>query len=561
MYREKEDEIPSPALVGQRQGRTSKSEFLEEQNFGGSTDPSFVHFLKAPVPSFLVITLLDTFYIFFLMAGLSKARSKHLQSARAARLLSVSSLASPPASGPRTGSFGIDLESSPIFASTEGKRVRKRRVEFEATETELRDQSKRRRVESPSPHLPQNALPEPDELIELERKWNAVLEYSLSQRVGEATHAVADEIGRRWLDVHGRTVRNWRAQVEETGSLLRNPGSGAPPTVTNRQDINVFFEDQALEWEYEFTYEAMAQAIKEKFEGVGSTSTVTAIMSHLDWRRTRRVIRPFLTPDHMKARLDWSTEWINFDYFGGREALVHIDEKCFYAFKERGRICYCPPGIDPEPLYALSKTQIPWCMFLGAVSPPRPEFGFDGKVGLWHVGVEKIALRKSKFHDKAEVYWTNINMDGEVFMRMGKDLLLPAIAEKLQWADTVTVQLDSAGGHRIGESVEYLNALGAISHPPTTFRTQPCRGPDTNTLDLGIWNSLSSRVARVKYDRSAEDSMNQRIIDSVNQMWKEYPGQEKLTAIFHTLRAVHRAIIASKGGNSFKPPRKGGENE
>jgi transposase len=487
---------------------------------------------------------------------MSKARFKQLQAARAARAsLRYFSSASPPSAGPRSGSFGIDLKSSPIFASAEGKRDRKRRIEFEATETELRDKRKKRRVENPSPHLSRPEPPEPEELIELERKWNAVLEYSLVQSAGGATHAVADEIGQRWLEVNGRTVRNWRARVEETGSLLRTPGSGAPPSVTNRQDIIDFFEQQALDWEYEFTYEAMAQAIKGKFEGIGSTRTVTAIMNHLDWRRTRRVIRPFLTPDHMKARLDWSTEWINFDYFRGREAIVHIDEKCFYAFKERGRICYCPPGVDPEPLYALSKTQIPWCMFLGAVSPPRPEFNFDGKVGLWHVGVEKTALRRSKFHDKDEVYWTNINMDGDVFMQMGKDLLTPSIVEQFQWATKVTVQLDSAGGHRISESIEFLNAFGANSNPPITFRTQPCRGPDTNALDLGIWNSLSSRVARVKYDRSAENSMNQRIIDSVNAMWKEYP-HEKLTAIFHTLNAVHRKIIACKGGNSFKQPRK-----
>jgi transposase len=420
----------------------------------------------------------------------------------------------------------------------------------------LRDQSKRRRAEISTDHSAQACLPIPEELIQLERKWNAVLEYSLAQCAGLATHAMADEIGRRWLDVQGRTVRNWRAQVENVGSLLRLPGSGAPSTVTNRQDITDFFEEQALEWEYEFTYEAMAQAIKEKFDGVGSTGTVTAILNHLDWRRTRRIIRPFLTPEHMKRRLDWAKEWITFDYFGGPDGLVHIDEKCFYAFKQRGRICYCPPGVDPEPLYALSKTQIPWCMFFGAVSPPRPEFNFDGKIGLWHVGVEKTALRNSKYHDKGEVYWTNINMDGEVFMRMGKDYLIPAIVEKCQWAAKVTVQLDSAGGHRIGESIEYLNGLGAKCKPAIKFRLQPCRGPDTNTLDLGIWNSLSSRVARVKYDRSAEASMNQRIIDSVTATWDEYPGEEKLTAIFQSLQAVYREIIATNGGNSFKQPRK-----
>lgn len=362
------------------------------------------------------------------------------------------------------------------------------------------------------------------------------------------------------MGVDGRTVRNWSARVEETGSLLRLPGSGAPKTVSNRADILDFFEEQALDWEYEFTFEAMAEALKENCDGAGSTSTVRAIMVHLEYRKTRRVIRPFLTPDHMKERFDWATEWRDFDYFGCNTAIVAVDESCFYGFESRGNICYCPPGVDPEPLYALSKTQIPWCMFFGAVAPPRPEFGFDGKVGLWHIGEEKSALRNSKFHEKGEVYWVNVNMDGDVFMALCKTKLLPRIQQTCSWADEVIVQMDSAGGHRINESIDYLNGLGTKMKPPVRFRTQPTRSPDTNPLDLGIWNSMKSRVQKVKYDRSAKESVTQRIINAVEDMWEDYPS-EKLMCIYGTLRAIHQQILNSKGGNSFKPPRKLEDNK
>ena len=469
-------------------------------------------------------------------------------------------LPTPPSTGPRKGDFGIDYEKSRLFQIASQKRERKRKVVFDMAES-LRNQSKKRRVSDPEPHVKAvRAEVVPEELFDLERKWNCVRVYDVARATGEATHQFANEAGNYWMGVGGRIVRKWSTRVAETGSLLRQPGSGAPTTVSERPDILEFFEEKAVEWEYEFTFEAMAEALKEKYE-VGCTSTVKAIMDHLEWRKTRRVIRPFLTPEHMAERLHWATEWINFDYVGGETALVAIDESCFYGFESRGKVCYCPPGVDPEPLYALSKTQIPWCMFFGAVSPPRPEHGFDGKIGCWHVGQEKTALRTSKFHEKGEVYWVNINMDGDVFVTLCKEKLIPAIAAKCQWAAAVVVQLDSAGGHRIKSTLDILNEEGRKQTPPIQFRTQPTRSPDTNALDLGIWRSMKSRVTTVKYARHAEESTNQRIINAVTEMWMNYPGTEKLSAIFLTLTAIYAEIIAAKGGNSFKQPRKLSKDE
>ena len=209
--------------------------------------------------------------------------------------------------------------------------------------------------------------------------------------------------------------------------------------------------------------------------------------------------------------------------------------------------------MDPIPLYALSKTQIPWVMFLGAEAAPRDEFDFDGKVGLYHVGEEKVAQKRSKYHDRGEVYWVNINMDGDVFIDMMKDLVIPAIISKCSWAKKVIVQMDSAGGHRIGESLVVLTSIGKKSNPRIEFRTQPTRSPDTNVLDLGIWNSMKSRVMEVRYDRSSKESMNQRIIDAVMDMWKTY-DPAKLHNIFNTLTLVLKEIRDHEGGNFFKQP-------
>jgi hypothetical protein len=48
-------------------------------------------------------------------------------------------------------------------------------------------------------------------------------------------------------------------------------------------------------------------------------------------------------------------------------------------------------------------------------------------------------------------------MDGDKFVEMCKDSLIPAIRGKLSWAKKVEVQMDSAGGHRVNESVNELN--------------------------------------------------------------------------------------------------------
>jgi transposase len=386
----------------------------------------------------------------------------------------------------------------------------------------------------------------------LERKWQAVLEFQHLRDLGMSTNEAVDEIGERFGVGTGRNVRLLAQYAEERGSLVRKIGSGAPRTVSNRPDIIEFFEEKAKEFEYVFTYEVMANVIKEKF-GVGSTETVKRVMELLEYTKTRRVIRPFLTEAHRQERLKWAKEWVNFDFFDEDVVVVHIDEKNFYAFSNRAKISYLPPGVDPKPLYALSKTQIPWVMFLAAVAAPREDREFDGKIGLWHVGEEKVAQRRSKFHEKEDVYMVNINMNGVVFVQMMEENVIPAIIQKCQWAKKVIVQLDSAGGHRIGETLDILNKIGKKSKPRIEFRTQPTRSPDTNVLDLGIWNSMKSRVVEVRYDRTADSSMNQRIIEAVMDMWEKYDSA-KLNNIFITLTAVLKEIEEHHGGNSFKQP-------
>lgn len=448
--------------------------------------------------------------------------------------------------GGHKGPYGVD-PTSPWKETKSGPRIKKKKIIYDMNE-DLRSRGFKKK--SPAPlHLPQpKPLVDVETMLAVERKWQAVAEFREMRALGISTNQTVDQIGEKWDVGSGRNVRILSEKAELVGSLMRKEGSGAPKTVSNRLDIQEFFAAQALEWEYEFTMEAMADAIQEQFN-VGSISSVKAIMEFLEYRKAKRVVRPLLTHEHILARLAWAEEWMDFDFHCADIVVCHLDEKCFYAFSNRGRTVYLPPGVDPEPLFALSKTQIPWVMFLGVVAAPRPQFGFDGKIGLFHVGEEKEAKRRSKFHEKGDVYWTNINMDGDVFMEMVEHEVVPAIKAKLPWAKKVIVQIDSAGGHRVKESLDYLNRLC----PRIQFRTQPTRSPDCNVLDLGIWNSMNKHVRQVKYDRTSLLSMDQRIINAVNDMWENY-DTNKLHNIFITLNTVLKSIKENNGGNSFKQP-------
>jgi hypothetical protein len=391
------------------------------------------------------------------------------------------------------------------------------------------------------------------QLDELEAQWLALKTYTERRSRETMSNKAIDELAEQLLGKSGRTLRNLADRADTRGSLRRKIGSGAPRTVFNPEVI-AFIETQAAEWAFEFSHEAMALVVKGEF-GVGSKDTVQRILYECSWKRVKQHLRPFLTEAHMKARIEHAKAYQGFNYFTDRTVVVHIDEKWFYAFRN-GRTLYVPPGVEAPSLPALSKTQIPKVMYLCAVAAPRRSRGFDGKIGLWMVGEEYTALRKSRFHDKGDVYMVSRNMDGDFFSQMVEEKLIPAILEKCSWADNVRVQLDSAGGHRILEMIPRFNEMGKKTKVKIEFVTQPTRSPDCNILDLGIWNSLQSHVPTVRYGRSEDEPMEIRIQNEVENMWNLYPGYEKLEAIFHTLKAIHRCIIDNFGGNKFKPPRK-----
>jgi len=116
-------------------------------------------------------------------------------------------------------------------------------------------------------------------------------------------------------------------------------------------------EKVAAEWNYHFTYEVMAEKVKE-VTGAGSVGTIWRIIREEEWARVRQVCRPTLTEEQMRARLVFAIMWCDLNWHDPTVLIVHIDEKMFYAFRT-GKVLYVPPGVEPPIQHVSSKTQIP----------------------------------------------------------------------------------------------------------------------------------------------------------------------------------------------------------
>jgi hypothetical protein len=442
------------------------------------------------------------------------------------------------------GKFGISSDS-PILKTNDFKRTPMKPIAYEPL-----DRRRKKTSDPVAPRTPVKELLLPD----AERKYQAVLKYREEKSANndrlsnERTDALAKE-----FEMTGQHLRALSKQVGSR-SFNRKPGTGLKPSISNRKDIIEFMKSKAMEWEYEFNQRAMAEAVYQKFE-VGSLSTIQNMMCSGGWSKSKIYIKPYLSADHELARLQWAESRKDFNFFSSEKVVVHIDEKYFYAFRS-GKIIYVPKDCEPPTTAALSKTQIPKVMFFGAVAPPNASKNFDGRIGLWLVSQTKVAERNSKFHDRGDEYEVPAMMNGELFLRLCKDNLIPAMVEKLKWAKKIEVQMDSAGGHKINTSVDELNSYCQTKSKfkKICFVTQPTRSPDLNVLDLGIWNSLQSGVPSIKYDKSATEPMHERITTAVMRMWDDYDGTTKLTKIFRTLTLIYKAVIEANGRNDFKLP-------
>ena len=192
-------------------------------------------------------------------------------------------------------------------------------------------------------------------------------------------------------------------------------------------------------------------------------------------------------------------------------------------------------------------------MFLSAVAKPR--YGddgavtFDGKIGIWAFVQMIPAARRSQNRPRGTLELKSERVTRDVMRKMLCEKLIPAIQDK--WPDedysrTIFIQQDNAKPHVHPTDQIFRDAVQQTDLDIRLLQ-QPPNSPETNVLDLSIFNSMQSLT-----DRQAPKDIKE-LVEGVEEEFQNYePG--KLFRSFLTLQSVLVEIMKDKGGNSFKLP-------
>ena len=320
-------------------------------------------------------------------------------------------------------------------------------------------------------------------------------------------------------------------------------------------------EDYALAQKFMFTYEdaEMHMRVKCGFNRGCSDDSIRRFINKPanGWKIVSRGTVPLLTEKQKKDRLDYAlarlkegdTRWI--DHFD-------VDEKWFYGWAH-GQKCKVPPEHARPKKPLQHKSHIPKVIFLVATAQPRPDKGFDGKIGFWEVTEKYTAKRSSKNHAKGDVYERPCTMTAEKYYEMMTQKVFPAARKRCRGQLSCAVSKTGWGPHTGKDNVNKLNIAGAITRkredgrftPKITVSTQPAQSPCTNINDLAIFPSMSRRFQK-KQKHEVINDLN-KLAKNARKTWKEFPT-DVLTKAWKTKTNVLRAIVKAKGGNNFNLP-------
>lgn len=380
-----------------------------------------------------------------------------------------------------------------------------------------------------------------------QQRWNMVREYDVLKAKGNGRVRKTEKMAlAKKYGVHPRTLDRMRAKVrkaEQEGvqpDLAEKPRPGRPTKMT--ADKVALLHQHMKAHNYDQTYEDMAAVV-----GVGKT-TMWEYCQQGGWKSVIQRTVPLLTTEHIAMRAQWAE-----DHRRNRwSCWVDVDEKVFYT-KLINRQLKVPPGAMPKSEKIPNKRFIPKTMVISAIAKPRPDKGFDGKVGLWRVAIPKTAQRRSKNHELGEEYQVDTTMTAKLFRMYMLQHIIPAIKLKMGWAKTVHIQFDNASPHTGGNTLEILKS--AVTRKNLDFKIefilQPPRSPDTNANDLGFYRSIQAALHKRRLGSSVFDV--EELVDDIYAAWHDYPS-ESLTRVFETKTEVLREIARCGGTFEYKMP-------
>ncbi|XP_065195838.1 uncharacterized protein LOC135827237 [Sycon ciliatum] len=310
--------------------------------------------------------------------------------------------------------------------------------------------------------------------------------------------------------------------------------------------------------------------------------------------RKRRYIKPKLTRTHKKNRLNFVLDQVDRSTQRLPDFLnsAHGDEKWFYMMKD-GQICRVFPDRQGQYRFPRSpkiyhKSRMPKVMVLAVCARPRPEYGFDGRIGMWSFTIERLAKRSDRRTGVVAGQTTileDVTVDASAYRKkiIAKGGVFEAIREKMWWYHKAArYDLDASGCRKpsgelvsgtwrfsrmrgtpcaeAGQSLLYQHD-GARPHTAKENHrafacqsktkgfslcvvTQPAQSPDVDVNDLAFFNSLQSDVSLVAKEN------RQELLAAILDCWREYPA-EKMESVWRCLHNSYHGILESGGGNEY----------
>jgi len=123
---------------------------------------------------------------------------------------------------------------------------------------------------------------------------------------------------------------------------------------------------------------------------------------------------------------------------------------------------------------------------------------------------------------------------------------------------SVEFQLDNAGGHGKDQAVKLINEWAQSTkfeykgQIEVSAVSQPANSPDTNIGDLGLFHGFKASLP----DLESLVDPKERVIDRLREMaenhaYVDWNPAERIAKTIATLKAVCKAIVATKGDNTY----------
>jgi len=372
------------------------------------------------------------------------------------------------------------------------------------------------------------------------------------------------ELCRRWglSAQHGYRVLA-RYKVEE--SVAARPRSGRP-RVLGDEDMSTLARIADSTGGY-VTWKGFAEKFNKETGKNVCAKTVYNSCKEAGWRTVCERFVPCLSEKDVERRLEWAREHLDYRWIGTENCpykhvkigmkvgWIDIDEKWF-EMRTR-RMLKLPEGKKRPRCAVQSRKYVKKVMGLSAVG--RPCGDFDGRIGIYRVARDKIALRNSKYHQRGDVYKEDCEMDGDLFYEIVTEQLLPDILEKMIDFDLVLVQLDGASPHiRRWRDLQDAGAerrqIRGQKAPRVKFIKQPANSPDTNVNDLCFFRSLARQVQAHEREFMHDYHGLEEFWAFIEKTFHRYHSRDTLERCWDVKTATNRCILEANGTNNYMLP-------